>query len=131
MLTREIAHKGGRTFGHRLEGAGGSMAYMPDHCPSIAAPDELAAARELVDGVDVLVHGGPYVAEERDTAERFGHAVIDDVIELALAGSVRRVVLVHHAPARTDDEVAEIEQQLVGAPLPVAIGREGMWIDTG
>ena len=130
VLTREIAHKGGRTFGHRLEGRGGSMAYMPDHCPSIAGPEQLAAARELVDGVDVLVHGGPYVAEERDTAERFGHAVIDDVIELALAGSVRRVVLVHHAPARTDDEVAAIERQLVGAPLPVAIGREGMWVDT-
>jgi phosphoribosyl 1,2-cyclic phosphodiesterase len=130
VLTREIAHKGGRTLGHRLDGDGGSMAYLPDHCPSIADPDELAAARELVDGVDLLLHGGPYVAEERETAERFGHAVIDDVVDLAVASSARKVVLVHHAPARTDEEVAAIEQRLVDAPLPVAIGREGMWVDT-
>jgi ribonuclease BN (tRNA processing enzyme) len=128
VLTREIAHKGGTTFGHRLDGPGASLAYIPDHCPSIAGPQLLGAAREILEGVDVLIHGGPYVSEERDTAERFGHAVIDDVIELARAGSVGRLVLVHHAPGRTDDEIAAIERRLETAPLPVAIGREGMWV---
>ena len=128
VLTREIAHKGGRTFGHRLEGVGGSLAYVPDHCPSIAGPELLDSALALLDHVDVLVHGGPYLSEERDTAERFGHAVIDDVLELARAASVRRLVLVHHAPGRTDEEIAAIEQHLAGSPVPVVIGREGMWV---
>ena len=130
VLTHDIAHKGGRTLGHRLDAGGGSLAYMPDHCPSIADADQMTAMRELVEGIDVLVHGGGYVAAERSTAERFGHAVIDDVIELALAGSVRKVVLVHHAPARTDEEMDTIERRLADAPIPVVIGREGMWIDT-
>ena len=54
--------------------------------------------------------------------------MIDDVIELARAGSVGRLVLVHHAPGRTDDEIAAIERRLAAAPLPVVVGREGMWV---
>ena len=128
VVTGEIAHKGGRTFGHRLNGAGRSLAYLPDHCPSIASPELLESARALIDGVDVLIHGGPYLSEERETAERFGHAVIDDVVELARAGSVGRLVLVHHAPGRTDDEIAAIERWCARAPVPVLVGREGMWL---
>ncbi len=47
-----------------------------------------------------------------------------------VAGSVRKVVLVHHAPARTDEEIVTIERRLADAPIPVVIGREGMWVDT-
>jgi phosphoribosyl 1,2-cyclic phosphodiesterase len=128
VVTSEIAHKGGRTFGHRLNGAGRTLAYLPDHCPSIAGPELLESARELIDGVDVLIHGGPYLDEERETAERFGHAVIADVLDLARTCSVRCLVLVHHAPGRTDAEIADIECRVAGAPVPVVIGREGLWV---
>ena len=31
-------------------------------------------------------------------------------------------------PGRTDEEIAAIEQHLAGSPVPVVIGREGMWV---
>jgi phosphoribosyl 1,2-cyclic phosphodiesterase len=129
----EIAHKGGRTFGYRLERNGGSLAYLPDHCPSTASTEHLASARMLIDGVDLLLHGAGYLASERVTAEGFGHAVIDDVLELALSAGVGHLVLIHHAPARTDEEVAEIERTLEApaSDMRVTVGREGMWVDSG
>jgi phosphoribosyl 1,2-cyclic phosphodiesterase len=122
VLAAEIAHKGGRTYGFRVEADGRSVAYLPDHAPTEGlAP----AVRDLVGGVDLLLHDGQFLAAERRTAVAYGHSVIDDVVRLAAGTGVRRLVLTHHAPDRTDDQLDELAAGLAAAPLPVSLAAEG------
>jgi phosphoribosyl 1,2-cyclic phosphodiesterase len=127
----EIAHKGGVTMGVRVEDGGRSFAYLPDHAVSTADAGQLAHADTLAADVDVLFHGGPYLAAEQATATDFGHSTVQDAVDLALRNHVGRLVLVHHAPHRTDDQIdvvlAEARAHVArrGAELDVAVGVEG------
>jgi phosphoribosyl 1,2-cyclic phosphodiesterase len=122
VLAAEVAHKGGRTLGFRIEADGRSVAYLPDHAPVEGLPAPVLA---LVGGVDVLLHDGQYLASERGTAVAYGHSVVDDVVELAVRTGVRRLVLTHHAPDRTDDQLDRLAATMAGAPLPVTLAAEG------
>jgi phosphoribosyl 1,2-cyclic phosphodiesterase len=128
VLAREIPHKGGRTFGYRLTDASGSVAYLPDHDP---APHGAAreAALALADGVDALVHGGQFVASEAAIAHDYGHAVVDDVVAFATEAGAGRLILTHHAPGRTDAEVAAIVRALSSAAVPVIAASEGLALE--
>ncbi|MEV1173125.1 MBL fold metallo-hydrolase [Nonomuraea sp. NPDC049784] len=97
----EIVHKGGTTHGIRVEGDGKSLAYLPDHSPQLGSP----AAEELAAGVDVLLHDGQFRPAEQALADCYGHATIPDALAFANRCGARRVVLTHHAPNRTDDEL--------------------------
>ena len=133
VTVAEIHHGGGRTFGYRVADASGSLAYLPDHSPRLAPPARREDAAALVRGVDVLLHGAGYVDAERDIADGYGHATVGDAVDLATEGAVGCLVLIHHAPRRTDDEVAAIEGGLAESPHPFSIdvGREGTWVDVG
>ena len=129
VTAAEIEHKGGRTYGYRIEGSDGSIAYLPDHCPRLAGPARRAAAVELARGVDVLLHGGPFLDPEQETADLYGHATVADAIGLADEVGAGRLVLIHHAPGRTDRAMAAIETTLAAAALPASIGREDDWVE--
>ena len=133
VTAAEIQHAGGRTFGYRVASDAGSLAYLPDHSPRLASPERRAAAEALVRGVDVLLHGAGYVESERAVADDYGHATVGDAVEVATAGGVGRLVLIHHAPRRTDAEIAAIGRDLAATahPFPVEIGREASWVDVG
>jgi phosphoribosyl 1,2-cyclic phosphodiesterase len=128
VTAAEVAHKGGRTYGYRVEGPHGRLAYLPDHAPRLADPDRLRAAQDLAGGVDVLLHDAHYLAHEQATADAYGHATVDDAVEFARQSGVRRLILIHHAHVRTDDAIEEIEAAVRDAPVPTSIGREGEWV---
>jgi phosphoribosyl 1,2-cyclic phosphodiesterase len=121
VTAAEISHKGGRTFGYRIEDGDGSLAYLPDHAPAAGITEgALALARD----VDVLLHDSQFIETERYFADLYGHATIDDSIAFAVAAGARSLVLFHHGPARTDDRLEEILAG-IDAPLPVTLAREG------
>jgi ribonuclease BN (tRNA processing enzyme) len=117
----EVPHKGGRTFGYRIEADGTSFAYLPDHHPAVDSRPGVELAR----GVDVLCHGAMFADSERAIAHSYGHATLGETHRLSLEAGVSRLVLVHHSPSRTDDEVEKLAQQLPDQDPPVTIGREG------
>lgn len=121
----EIRHKGGRTFGYRVTSGSASLAYLPDHAPATATAAERDAAVELVRGVDVLLHDAQFLASERPVADAFGHATVPDAIQLAADAGVGELVLIHHAPDRTDAQIAALLAEHASAPLPLRIGAEG------
>lgn len=130
VTAAEIEHKGGRTFGYRIDGPDGSLAYLSDHAPRLAGADRREAALKLAGGVDVLLHDAQYVSDERAIADAYGHATIDDAIAMAAEAGAKHLTLIHHAPDRTDQDMAAVERSLGDAPVPTAIGREGDWIHT-
>jgi ribonuclease BN (tRNA processing enzyme) len=139
VVAAEVPHKGGRTFGYRVEHDGRSLAYLPDHGPHGCGdgPDGLGArhpaALTLAGDVDVLVHGAQFTEAEHVLAEAFGHATVDYAVALATEAGARRLVLFHHAPARTDDQVEAIARALAptptALPFPLTIATEPLTLD--
>src|SRR5205085_338209 len=111
---REIPHKGGRTFGYRVSDGRSTLAYLSDHWPIALGPgpdgfgEYHEAALRLTSGVDLLLHDSQYTAEEFVVRADFGHSTIDYAVGLAREARVGRLVLFHHDPARTDDELDAI-----------------------
>lgn len=120
----DVSHKGGRTFGYRIEDSSGVVAYLPDHCPTLGYGEDVQA---LIAGADVLVHDAQFVEAEQTVAHDYGHATVGEAIEVATTAQVGRLVLFHHSPDRTDDQLDEIaaSARVLGAPMPVVVAREG------
>lgn len=126
VTARDIPHKGGRTFGYRVADTTGAFAYLPDHLPATAGSPERAAALDLARGVDALVHDAQFVAGEDAIAAQYGHATVEQAIDLAVEAGVGRLVLFHHGPGRTDDQVREIaDRASAGTDLRVVVACEG------
>jgi len=120
ITSAEVAHKGGRTFAYRVEDDSGAIAYIPDHAPIQGCSDDL---RAMIRGVDVLLHDAQFFESERATADLYGHATIDEAVRLADDSGVGTLVLFHHGPNRTDDELDRVARELV-APVPIVVARE-------
>lgn len=123
VLLGDVPHKGGRTYGIRVEAGGGSFAYLPDHDPTI----DPVPGTTLAQGVDVLFHDAQFTDEEHAIARAYGHSTISEAIDLAAAAKVGRLVLIHHAPGRVDDDVGALADRR--SPVPLTVGREGMIIE--
>jgi ribonuclease BN (tRNA processing enzyme) len=120
VLAREVPHKGGRTFGYRVSDGNAELTYSP----TALGPGEDGfgalhpAALELADGADVLIHDSQLLASEADEAE-FGHAVVNYSVGLAHAAGARKVLLFHHKPERTDEQLDELAASFAGDPVVV------------
>jgi phosphoribosyl 1,2-cyclic phosphodiesterase len=131
VLVREIPHKGGRCFGFRVSDGEHAIAYLADHFPLSVGPgpDGLGeyhdAALQLAAGADVLVHDAQFVAAEFPGVAYLGHSAVEYAIGLAGAAKSRSLLLFHHAPDRTDDEIDAIVESVRTAPLPVSAAIEG------
>jgi len=132
VLVREIPHKGGRTFGYRLSDGRSTLAYLPDHCPTRLGPGEdgfgeyHAAAIELAQGADVLVHDAQLFPEELATEADWGHAIADYAVELARRAEARSVVLFHHRPDRSDVALDGLARRFKDVAPNVTVAAEGV-----
>lgn len=123
-----VEHKGGVTLGLRVESAGASVAYLPDHAPAAGISAE---AWDLMRGADLLVHDAQFLDGERPVAVDYGHATVQDCVRLAAECGAGGLLLFHHSPARTDEALDRIADWLpelvadVGAGMPVLVAREG------
>ena len=123
-----INHKGGRTLGYRVASETGSFAYLPDHAPSQGIAPEVW---NLIDGVDVLLHDAQFTEAERPLSDLYGHATVEETAVIAAKAGVGRLVLFHHSPVRTDDQLDRILDLVASPPLPILVAREGMRISVG
>ncbi len=147
-----FAHHPGICMGYRLQTAAGSVVYLPDHevysresilqmakFEHTAGSDELAGhAREqdekitrFIQGADLLIMDTQYLTDEYPRYVGWGHSCVDDVVETAVAGDVKRLRLFHHDPAHDDDR---LEYKLrcgrdvaasLGSDIEIELAREG------
>jgi ribonuclease BN (tRNA processing enzyme) len=135
VVTLEIPHKGGRTFGYRVSDGGSTLTYMPDHCPTALGPGEDGfgayhpAAMELARNADVLVHDAQLLPEELASEARFGHAAADYAVQLGRRAGVGEVVLFHHRQDRTDQQLDELAERFSETSPKVTVAREGAALD--
>jgi phosphoribosyl 1,2-cyclic phosphodiesterase len=125
-----VAHRG-PTLGYRVEDAGKSVCFIPDHEPGLGASledleDEWISGLGLARGADVLIHDAQYTDAEYPAHLGWGHSSLTDVLTFARRAEAGRLVLFHHDPLH-DDEVlddigAEAAERHDG---PVEMAREG------
>jgi ribonuclease BN (tRNA processing enzyme) len=132
---RWVPHKGGPTLGYRVTDGRSTIVYIPDHCPTAVGPgpDGLGeyhpTALEIARGADVLVHDAHLLPEELAAEASFGHAAGAYAVELARRAGTRTVVLFHHKPTRTDEDLDRIGCRLAGSEVEVVVGMEGAVLD--
>ena len=126
ITAASVSHPG-NTVGYRLEEAGRTLAFVPDNEPGLD-PD---AALELATGADVLFHDAQYTEEEYGTRVGWGHASLPDFARLVRRAKPGRVVMFHHDPSHSDEQLERMEQDARGLCErdDVQLGREGLEIE--
>ena len=97
----------GQTYGFRIHLRGLKIVYIPDN--EIDTPNKRwVTFDKLVDfckGADLLIHDAQYFKQDMPAKRGWGHSIVDNVWKLAFQAEVKQLVLFHHDPERTDDEL--------------------------
>ena len=131
----EIPHKGGRTFGYRINDGSGTLAYLPDHNPISLGPGPDGtgvfhdAAVMLSEDADLLVHDSQHTAAELPRLGFLGHSAVEYAVALAQRVNARQLALFHHDPWRTDAEIDALVAQYAAAPVGVFAAHDGMVVN--
>lgn len=134
---REIPHKGGRCFGYRITDGTSTVAYLSDHSPISLGPgpdgmgERHEAAMALAGDADLLIHDAQYTRADFGPRAHFGHSTVEYAIGLAEAAAAKALVLFHHDPARTDDELDRIVAGSSSSTVAVSAAVEGSILDVG
>src|SRR5204863_2822960 len=107
-----VRHPGGALgyrFTETMDGAR-SMVYISDNELGSGGKYETPVGWrsklvEFVKGAKVLIHDTTYTAEEYDHYRGWGHSTYDDALALAIESGVKQLVLFHHKPERSDEEL--------------------------
>jgi phosphoribosyl 1,2-cyclic phosphodiesterase len=136
IRSAKVLHQG-PTVGYRIEENGHAFVYLPDHEPSMGGPlrglsVDWMSGHDIAHGADVLLHDAQYGDDEYPNHVGWGHSSLADALEFADKSGVGRLVLFHHDPYHTDDEL-EALLDLVRAQRPamqerVCLAYEGMTI---
>jgi phosphoribosyl 1,2-cyclic phosphodiesterase len=126
-----VRHPGGALgyrFGARVAGEpghGAAFVYISDN--ELRAADASpstdrwrARLVEFIRGARVLIHDATYTEDEYEAHRGWGHSTYGDAVSLALESGVETLVLFHHSPDRSDDE---LDARL--AECRAATGRSG------
>jgi phosphoribosyl 1,2-cyclic phosphodiesterase len=113
----------GSTLGYRVATSDGTVAYLPDHEPALGLrgrflSGEWTSGFGLAEGVDLLIHDGQYTDAEYARSVGWGHSSIRQALEFARLARVGRLVLFHHNPAHTDDDLDEYIHEAVALTRP-------------
>jgi phosphoribosyl 1,2-cyclic phosphodiesterase len=108
VKSRYIPHVG-PTLGYRVDIAGSSIAYIPDHQQPLDGSFSVAeSVLELCDGVDLLIHDAQYTPDEFVKKAHWGHCTIAYALHVARVSGAKRLALFHHDPDHHDDDIDRI-----------------------
>ena len=119
VMVRSVPHCG-KTNGYRVTRNGVAVAYIPDHQEPLGRPDHVdPGVLELCRDADVLIHDAQFWADEFEAKSTWGHCTPEYAVEVAAQAGVRTLVLFHHDPGHTDEDLDEMTERIAA----VAAGR--------
>ena len=110
--SRFVIHPG-PTVGFRVSGKHSVFAYIPDHEPALGSIG-MHADKKWISGIDLalhadlLLHDAQYTAQEYKVKFGWGHSSMDDAIKFAALSEVKHLLLSHHDPSRSDEQLNEL-----------------------
>jgi phosphoribosyl 1,2-cyclic phosphodiesterase len=133
-ITAQLIKHPGPTVGYRVEENGSALAYLPDHEPALGSDLSTVEAEwisgfALAAGAAVLLHDAQYTQEEYDERVGWGHSSTEDVVTFARRAGSRRLVLFHHDPLHSDEQLERIlaraNELRASGDADVELAREG------
>ncbi len=135
-------------YGYRVEADGGTFVFTGDYEPpvNIYGPDDeehedyqdiidvqLERVQDFVAGSDLLIIDSQYTDEEYRDKVGWGHGTYQSGVELARQAQVKMLLLTHHEPTRTDEQLDEIgrwigQQRRENDPV-FLLAHEGLELD--
>lgn len=134
VRTIALNHPGG-ALGYRLTHQGRTFVHITDNelFPPEPRTTSFHEFAEFCRGADVLSHDAQWIDEDLPARAGWGHSTVAQAAELAIAASVRRLVLFHHDPDRDDDAVdalqADARDRLAPYGIECDAAHEGMRLD--
>jgi phosphoribosyl 1,2-cyclic phosphodiesterase len=123
VRTAKLNHPN-RSTGYRVEFGDRAICYITDTEHLVGEPDRNVL--DLIAGADIAIYDATYTDAEFPKYIEWGHSTWQEAVRLGRAAKVKRMVIFHHMPGRTDaalDKIgAEAAQQLPGT----VVAREGM-----
>ncbi|MBN2282023.1 MAG: MBL fold metallo-hydrolase [Candidatus Marinimicrobia bacterium] len=98
----------GTSYSYRLKDNNKIAIYMTD--VFLEKPNE--AVIRFCQGADVLIFDSQFSREEISDKKDYGHSIGETGVDLAVAAGVRKLVLFHHDPDKTDLEIEKNLQQV-------------------
>jgi len=83
----------------------------------------------LAQGADVLIYDSQYLPEEYDLKRGWGHSTFEEGTRIAKAAGAKELILFHHDPDRTDEQVLEIEARAKTLFQESRAAREGLILE--
>ncbi len=104
----------GLTHGYRVTIGGITVVYIPDHQQPVDDSTRVdPKVLDLCAGADVLIHDAQFTADEFPDRSSWGHCTIDYAVEVAAQAGVRDLVLFHHDPSHSDDQLDQMREDIV------------------
>ena len=109
ISTLPLNHPGGGTA-FRVDSQYGSMTYITDNELYPPTPPKTSYENwiSFVRGTDLLIHDAMYKDNELEKIHGWGHSLISQAIQLGRDADIANLVLFHHDPSRTDDQLDSI-----------------------
>jgi len=126
VSTARLSHPQGITA-YRLQRGERAIVFATDMERGDPACD--AALKSLASGADVLIHDAQYTPEEYECRRGWGHSSWQHAVAAAREAGVERLILFHHDPLRTDEDLDAIVAEAGEAFPRVVAAREGMRLD--
>lgn len=114
----QLNHPGG-SVGYRIEAGGRSVAYITDTSPfakpgeGVHAGDEPTSREgrviQFLQDCDMVIYDTMFSAEEYLEKMTWGHSFPEYAVSICRAANVKTLVLFHHLPDATDDEMDALE----------------------
>ena len=136
VQTVKLNHPGG-AVGYRLDADGTSVVYMSDTAPFAPVGEGIAAGGapvgheqdvlDFLQGADVVVYDTMYTYDDYLQMMNRGHSYPEYAYAMCAAAGVRRLVLFHHLPEATDDQLDALAEHwaTVDGPVSVSLAVEG------
>jgi phosphoribosyl 1,2-cyclic phosphodiesterase len=135
-----VRHPGG-ALAIKIADPGGTAVYVSDNelgPGGDALPGASSSWRgqlvKFIRGAKLLIHDATYTTDEYNMHRGWGHSTPEEATELAVEAGVEQLLLFHHKPDRTDDEVdAAVKRcdaivKKRGAKISVVAAAEGMTV---
>jgi ribonuclease BN (tRNA processing enzyme) len=108
----------GPTVGYRIESKGRVLAYLTDHEPALGADLETDSSDwisgfALAHRADVLIHDCQFTPQEYESRLGWGHSTTEHVARFAEKAEVDRLLLFHHDPMHSDDQLDDMRRDVV------------------
>jgi phosphoribosyl 1,2-cyclic phosphodiesterase len=125
------------TVGYRIENSTASVAYLPDHEPTLGVrkfPIEgrWTSGYSLAVNSDLLIHDAQYTVDEYADRVGWGHSSVPDAFAFADFVKTKHFVPFHHDPTHDDDILDNLYDhyiQSIRPPFAVSPGADGLVFD--